>query len=205
MKSRIWGAAVLVTFGVLATAGGCGSDDSGGGGGSSGKDASTGGSGGTTGGSGGNGATGGNGGTATGGNAGTTGCPAAPTDCNVCEGDEYASCACEAEETACFDDIDCANIFDCVYTGTDGGIGPCLDVSPAGAACVLQCADAFPAGKAKYLAYDGCVYCDYCKTACGANEYCDAFTGTGGTAGAAGAAGAAGSIGTDAATDAATD
>jgi hypothetical protein len=204
MKSRIWGAAVLVTLGVIGTAGGCGSDDEGGGGGSAGKDAATGGTGGTTGGTGGTGGTttGGNGGTATGGNAGTTGCPAAPNDCNVCEGDEYASCACEAEETDCFGDIDCANIFDCVYTGTDGGIGPCLDVSPAGAACVLACADAFPAGKAKYLAYDGCVYCDYCKTACGANEYCDAFTGTGGTAGAAGAAG---STGTDAATDATSD
>jgi hypothetical protein len=188
MKLRILGAVVLSTLGLIAVTGGCGSDDAGGGSsGGGGKDAATGGSGGSTGGSGGStGGSGGSGGSATGGSAGSTGCPAAPSDCAVCEGEDYASCACETEEIACIDDPECEKIYDCVYSGTDGGIGPCLDISAAGAACVLQCADAFPAGKAKYLAFDGCVYCSYCKTACAADEYCDAFGNTGGTAGSSG-------------------
>lgn len=191
MKLRISSAVVLTLFGAMTIGSGCGSDDSGGGSsGGGGKDASTGGSGGTSTGG------GGSGGTSSGGTSGATGCPAAPSDCNVCEEEEYASCACEATETACFDDVDCANIVDCIYDDSDGGIGPCLDFDATGAACVLACADAFPAGKAKYLAYDACVYCDYCKTACGADAYCAALNGAD-----SGAGGSAGGTSTDAASE----
>jgi hypothetical protein len=137
--------------------------------------ASAGGAGGTggSGGSGGPGATGGIGGS--GGTGGTGGsCPAPPATCDVCQEQQYAGCACGSARLACQNDPACASIAQCVFQGV-GGVGPCLDLSATGAACVIQCADMYPTGKAAYLAYEQCIFCDYCAAACAASEYCAAL------------------------------
>jgi pilus assembly protein FimV len=188
------GAASAAVF--LFAGGGCSSDDDSGG--SGGADASAGASG--SGGSGGSGATGGAGATGgSGGASGSGGCPTAPGDCDTCQDEDHASCACAAEESACFGDADCTQIATCAYEGGTGLPGPCLDLDATGAACALACADLFPSGKQKFLAYENCVYCQYCASACGGQEYCTALNagGSGGSAGSAGSAGAS----SDAATD----
>ncbi len=76
----------------------------------------------------------------------TNGTPSVDTVLKV-----FRSCADLANNRiACDDDADCAAIYDCVYNGTDGGVGPCLDLTPEGAACEYQCIALYPAGKDKY-------------------------------------------------------
>jgi hypothetical protein len=64
---------------------------------------------------------------------------------------------------------------------------------------VHQCIALYPAGKDKYLAFENCNYCSYCKAACGTDEYCTALNdfpdGGAGAAGAAGSDGGAGASG----------
>jgi hypothetical protein len=162
------GLALLV--GGLAFSGCSSSDDSG----SGGKSA--------TGGSGGSSAAGGSGGSsATGGTGGSAGgaClpePTPPSDaaCNTCQ--DQAECVCATESAACDNDADCLAIYDCAYSGEDGGVGPCVDLDATGAACEYECIALHPAGKATYLAYEKCVFCTYCTSACGDTaEYCSAL------------------------------
>ncbi len=176
MRSKLRGllavTATLVISGALAS--GCGGDDSGGG-------TATGGTGGSTGGSGGSGGTGGAGGS-TGGSGGTGGgsCKAAPdptsTDaCDVCQGEDYMGCACEAEDTTCAEDDECFAIWECIDGTSDAGTAPCDSIDAAGAECVNKCMALHPAGKAKYLASEKCNYCDFCAAACDTAEYCGAL------------------------------
>ena len=174
MRSKLRGlfaaTVTLVISGALAS--GCGSDDSGGG-------TATGGTGGSTGGSGGTGGgTGGTGGS-TGGTGGGGGCKAAPDPnspdaCDVCQGEDYMGCACEAEDTACADDDACFAIWECIDGTSDAGTLPCDTIDAAGAECVNKCMELHPAGKAKYLASEKCNR-NFCAAACDTAEYCGAL------------------------------
>ena len=205
MKRVVW-----PILGVIAafTFNGCGSDDSGGSpskGGTGGKK-----DGGATGGTGGTGATssGGTGGKAgAGGAAGSDQCQAAPpaTDpnaCEVCEDENHGECACADQAAACDENADCVAIIDCAYPETDSGDPACSELDAAGAACVLACVAQHPAGKELFLAYEKCVYCQFCAAACDSAEYCSGLD-----AGSdAGASDAGGDVSTDAgASDATTD
>jgi hypothetical protein len=180
-RLSVWATGLfLVTAGALALTSACSSDDSSGGGGSGGVDSGTGGS--TTGGTG--GATGGTGGSTTGGTGGATGgsggCdpapdPNDPNACDTCQDDTHAVCVCDSAANDCLLDNDCSAIWDCTFDGVDGGIGPCLEFTADGAACVHECINLYPNGKALYLAMEKCMYCQYCGQACDTGEYCTAL------------------------------
>jgi hypothetical protein len=154
--------------------GGSGGGFGGSGGGFGGSGGGFGGSGGGFGGSG--GGFGGSGGGLGGSGGGSGGCPVAPADCESCQTAQNAGCYCAARATACENDNACRSILDCVFQGT-GGVGPCLQLDAEGAACVVRCGDLYPAGKQAYLAWETCVYCQYCRQACDATDYCSILSG----------------------------
>lgn len=174
ISSWVFGFA-FVTGAALVLTSACGGDD-GGGGGSGGKDAGNDGSGGTgaTGGSGGTGAFGGTG--AKGGTGGGGGClpapdPTDPTACDTCQDEDHGSCQCDSAAQACLADNACAAIMTCTFDETTG----CLEFTAEGAACVHACIAKNPAGQALYLAFENCLYCDFCGKACDTGTYCTAL------------------------------
>lgn len=199
----------LITASTLALTSACGSDDSGGGGNTGGADSgtdgtSTGGTGGATGGTGGTSTTGGTGGTTTDGGCDPAPDPGEVDACGTCQDDTHAYCVCDSAVNDCLLDDDCSNIWDCTFDGIDGGIGPCLDLDAAGAACVHSCIALYPNGKALYLALEKCIYCQYCGQACDSGEYCTALDNPP-DAGSDASTDATSDATTDAANDAASD
>ncbi len=169
---------VAALAGSLAFAGCSSSSDSGTGGkaGSGGSTGGSGGSGGSTGGTGGSGgSTGGTGGGTDGG-----GCPPAPSSsspnaCEICQDDAHGGCACATAYNDCMNDADCTAIYDCTTAVDDAGNLKCGSLDAAGALCTLGCVAGNPAGKTKYLAWEKCLYCQYCGSACDSSEYCNAL------------------------------
>lgn len=101
---------------------------------------------------------------------------------------EYGSCSdctdqtngapakeCGAKLTECMNDTGCAAIYNCAFNGCPSGM-------KEGACCSLECEKSTNASDTAiklYRAYDGCVYCQTCKSLCDAEydltTYCKIF------------------------------
>ena len=97
--------------------------------------------------------------------------------CDDCGFGRYTA-ECTAAQMACLNDVGCAAIRNCVFTGGDASVPCALDAT--GPACVDSCIVETCTNANSvtlYRALDSCGYCTTCATSCSA--YCSAFTDAG--------------------------
>jgi hypothetical protein len=97
--------------------------------------------------------------------------------CDDCGAPRFTA-ECTAAQTACLNDVGCASIRNCVFSGINGSMPCALDGTGPG--CVDLCIQQTCIGDASvslYRALDQCAYCTTCASACSA--YCTAFTDAG--------------------------
>jgi len=97
--------------------------------------------------------------------------------CDDC-GSARFTAECTSAEMACLNDLGCADIRNCVFSGGDASTPCALDAT--GPICVESCIRATCADSRSatlYRALDQCVYCTDCTSSCLA--YCSAFSDAG--------------------------